>query len=77
MTALEWLVKKMVQEGYFGTFCTKDMIEIERAKMQSIIDEAKAMEQQQIAEAFNKGIKSAVAEDWGETLEDNESKGAA
>jgi hypothetical protein len=54
-TAIEWLIKELKEKEYLGTFCTADAWEREEQQMRLIIQQAKAMQKQQIikfAEAF-------------------------
>jgi predicted secreted protein len=54
-TAVEWLIKELKEKEYLGTFCTADAWEREEQQMRLIIDQAKAMEKQQIVNAFDRG----------------------
>lgn len=51
-TAVEWLVDKLNRQGYLGTFCTKEEIEIKRKDMEFIINQAKEIEEEQIIMAY-------------------------
>jgi hypothetical protein len=54
-TAVEWLIGRFHYEGFIGNFCSEELIKSKREIMIEIIDQAKAMEQKQIIEAFNYG----------------------
>ena len=52
-TAVEWLIKELKEKEYLGTFCTADAWERKERQMRLIIQQAKAMEKQQIKDAYN------------------------
>jgi len=51
ITAVEWVIKELKNKDYLGTFCTADAWEEEEKEMRLIIEQAKAMEREQIMEA--------------------------
>jgi hypothetical protein len=55
-TAVEWLIKELKEKEYLGTFCTADAWEREEQQMRLIIQQAKAMEKEQIMDACNAGL---------------------
>ena len=52
-TSVEWLIKELKEKEYLGTFCTADAWEREEQQMRLIIQQAKAMEKEQIKDAYN------------------------
>jgi len=52
MTAVEWLIARFHYEGFIGTYCSEEQIKSKREMMIEIIDQAKAMEKQQIKDAY-------------------------
>lgn len=57
-TAVEWLIGRFHYEGFIGHFCSEEAIKSKREIMIEIIDQAKAMEKEQIVEAVESTIKS-------------------
>jgi hypothetical protein len=55
-TAVEWLIGRFHYEGFIGTFCSEELIKSKREIMIEIIDQAKAMEKEQIQDAFYHGV---------------------
>ena len=47
-TAVEWLIGRFHYEGFIGSFCSEELIKSKREIMIEIIDQAKAMEKEQI-----------------------------
>jgi hypothetical protein len=47
-TSVEWLIKELKEKEYLGTFCTADAWEREEQQMRLIIQQAKAMEKEQM-----------------------------
>jgi hypothetical protein len=58
-TAVEWLIKELKEKEYLGTFCTADAWEREEQQMRLIIQQAKAMEKEQIKLAYSQGREDA------------------
>lgn len=54
-TAVEWLVQNLKEQEYLGVFCTPDAWGREEEIMKGIVEQAKEMEKQQIAKAFDDG----------------------
>jgi hypothetical protein len=51
-TAVEWLIARFHYEGFIGTFCSEERIKAKRDVMIEIIEQAKAMEKEQIIKAY-------------------------
>jgi len=51
-TAIEWLIGRFHYEGFIGSFCSEELIKSKREIMIEIIDQAKAMEKEQIKDAW-------------------------
>jgi hypothetical protein len=51
-TAIEWLIGRFHYEGFIGSFCSEELIKSKREIMIEIIDQAKAMEKEQIKVAW-------------------------
>ena len=51
-TAVEWLIGRFHYEGFIGSFCSEELIKSKREIMIEIIDQAKAMEEEQIKVAY-------------------------
>jgi hypothetical protein len=51
-TAVEWLIGRFHYEGFIGSFCSEELIKSKREIMIEIIDQAKAMEKEQIEDAY-------------------------
>ena len=67
-TAVEWLIKELKEKEYLGTFCTADAWEREEQQMRLIIQQAKAMEKQQIINAVEWDYKSNMGEVYYESM---------
>ena len=50
-TAVEWLIGRFHYEGFIGTYCSEEQIKSKREIMIEIIDQAKAMEKEQMRNA--------------------------
>ena len=50
-TAVEWLIGRFHYEGFIGTYCSEEQIKSKREMMIEIIDQAKAMEKEQMRNA--------------------------
>lgn len=51
MTAVEWLIARFHYEGFIGTYCSEEQIKSKREMMIEIIEQAKAMEKEQMRNA--------------------------
>ena len=50
-TAVEWLIARFHYEGFIGTYCSEEQIKSKREMMIEIIEQAKAMEKEQMRNA--------------------------
>ena len=50
-TAVEWLIGRFHYEGFIGTYCSEEQIKSKREIMIEIIEQAKAMEKEQMRNA--------------------------
>lgn len=70
-TAVEWLIGRFHYEGFIGSFCSEELIKSKREIMIEIIDQAKAMEKEQIKVAWlnslTKGDYCSAEEYYQET----------
>jgi len=58
-TAVEWLIGRFHYEGFIGSFCSEELIKSKREIMIEIIDQAKAMEKEQIVDAYEDGYSDS------------------
>jgi hypothetical protein len=74
-TAVEWLIEELKKNEYLGTFCTADAFAEEEKRMLSICEQAKAMEKEQIKDAYANGsndrLKNRVIDYYNETYGGN------
>lgn len=54
-TAVEWLVEELRKHEFLGTFCTPEELENKKKYVESIIEQAKEMEKEQILKACDFG----------------------
>ena len=57
-TAVEWLIEELRKHEFLGTFCIPEELENKKNHVESIIEQAKEMEKQQIIEAHGNKQKT-------------------
>ena len=62
-TAVEWLIGRFHYEGFIGSFCSEELIKSKREIMIEIFEKAKAMEKEQIVDAYKADLYPCSDED--------------
>ena len=52
VTSVEWLVEELRKYEFLGTFCTPEELENKKKHVESIVEQAKEMEKEQIINAY-------------------------